>query len=143
MITNIIFILLAFLVSAFVVMPLLSGRLRSGSTDNLVNHRANDLEDRKQTLYAAIKDIEFDFQMGKLSEDDFQTLRQQYKDEAVQVLREMDNVQTVGATKARRAVAADKNKNGKADIKFCWACGTGLDSAEKFCPGCGQLIREA
>lgn len=142
MITTVIFVLLACLVSAFVVMPLLGGRSRSGSVRKLVHHRANDLEDRKQTLYAAIKDIEFDFEMGKLSEHDFQKLRQQYKDEAVQVLREIDNVQTMAA-KARPAVAADKNRNGKTDIKFCWDCGTGLAGADKFCPGCGIQIREA
>ena len=57
------------------------------------NHVAGDLLDRKETVYAAIKEIEFDYQMGKLSEEDFQQLRQQYKDEAVSILKQLDNAQ--------------------------------------------------
>src|SRR3990172_4533239 len=122
MIANIIFILLAIAVSAVIVWPLLRARSQVtifNSFDS--NHKAGDLQDRKETIYAAIKDIEFDYQMGKLSEEDFKALRQQYKEEAVSLLKEIDKAQS------KVAMPGVKKKSPQnTGINFCWICGTGV-----------------
>ena len=45
---------------------------------------------QKDTLYTAIRDLEFDFQTGKVDQKDYVELRQQLEREAVQVLRLLD-----------------------------------------------------
>jgi len=45
---------------------------------------------QKDTLYTAIRDLEFDFQTGKVDRKDYVELRQQLEREAVQVLRLLD-----------------------------------------------------
>ncbi len=45
---------------------------------------------QKDTLYTAIRDLVFDFQTGKVDQQDYVELRQQLEREAVQVLRLLD-----------------------------------------------------
>lgn len=143
--TWIVFSLLAVFISLFVIMPVLQSRSRFGGWwgKGDSNHQASDLQERKESIYAAIKDIEFDYQMGKLSEEDFKELRQQYKNEAVNLLKEIN-------TKEKKIVKppASRSKNKaterlEAGPKFCWVCGTTLTNADKFCANCGTQISES
>jgi hypothetical protein len=45
---------------------------------------------QKDTLYTAIRDLVFDFQTGKVDQQDYVEVRQQLEREAVQVLRLLD-----------------------------------------------------
>jgi hypothetical protein len=45
---------------------------------------------QKDTLYTAIRDLEFDFQTGKVDQKDYVELRQQLEREAIHVLRLLD-----------------------------------------------------
>ena len=109
-------------------------RLGSWKTQASNNH-PSDLIERKEAIYAAIKDIEFDYQMGKLSEEDFQELRQQYKDDAVKLLKKIDQ-------KQKKAVKGEaiRSKKNDATANFCWMCGTALVASDKFCANCGEKI---
>ena len=49
-----------------------------------------DLIRRRDTLYREIADLDFDFGSGKVSENDYQTQREDYIDEAAEVLRRLD-----------------------------------------------------
>ena len=48
------------------------------------------LEKERDLAYAAIKEAEFDFQMGKLSAEDYALLRSTYEARAVAALRALD-----------------------------------------------------
>jgi len=56
------------------------------------NERRKVLQERKSEALAAIKELELDFQMGKLSAEDYQALRAKYEAQAVAVLKELDKV---------------------------------------------------
>ncbi|MFQ5651874.1 MAG: zinc ribbon domain-containing protein [bacterium] len=144
MTTTLIFGFLSLLVSFFVILPFLQARWRKGSSHALrTNQRASDLVDRKHALYAAIKDIEFDFQMGKLSEEDFQELRQQYKNQAVNILKKIDQRQRKKMRAGGRHAKKEKSRTGtQKGMNFCWSCGTRLGAEEKFCPNCGLHLRQ-
>jgi rRNA maturation endonuclease Nob1 len=138
MVSLLFFILLTLLVSYFVVSPIVKAKLQPA---NLAakdsNHRADDLIARKETIYAAIKDIEFDYQMGKLSEADFQELRQRYKEQAVSLLKEIDKIES----KVMKGASSRKApKNASTDAKFCWMCGTAITQQDKFCANCGTKL---
>jgi hypothetical protein len=49
-----------------------------------------ELEARREALYAALKDLEFDHEMGKLSAEDYAALRERYTVQAVAVLQQLD-----------------------------------------------------
>ena len=48
------------------------------------------LEKERDLAYAAIKEAEFDFQMGKLSAEDYAQLRRTYEERAVTALTALD-----------------------------------------------------
>ena len=48
------------------------------------------LEKERDLAYAAIKEAEFDLQMGKLSQEDYATLRRTYEERAVAALAALD-----------------------------------------------------
>ncbi|HEY2386192.1 MAG TPA: hypothetical protein VGK30_04460 [Candidatus Binatia bacterium] len=48
------------------------------------------LEKERDLAYAAIKEAEFDLQMGKLSDEDYATLRRTYEDRALAALAALD-----------------------------------------------------
>lgn len=74
--------LLALGVVAFLISPLLDGRRRQlgRSLDT------EDLNKRKDFLYMAIRELNIDYQMGKLNREDYQKLQTEYMQEASSVL---------------------------------------------------------
>ena len=51
-----------------------------------------ELEARKEAKYREIRDAEMDFRTGKLSEADHRALDRQLRAEAMEILRELDDV---------------------------------------------------
>jgi hypothetical protein len=52
------------------------------------------LKNKKDGVYATIRELEFDLSMGKLSEEDFQILKRQYVQEAAGYMQEMDKLES-------------------------------------------------
>lgn len=79
---------------AFILWPFLrqgpapAGLLAISSADDL----AGELEEEKRALYRALREIEFDYRAGHLSDDDYQALRGRYEARAAQVLKELDKL---------------------------------------------------
>lgn len=130
---EIIGICLALLTGVYIAYPLLQKRQQKVSF--AVNHRAEELEARKTEIYTAIKDIDFDFQMGKLSKEDYEHLRSQYKAEAVGLLKNIDQLQ--GRRKDSGHAQKDKSRSS---VKFCHQCGQPLQHSDAFCTACGEKV---
>ena len=116
-------------------------------------HEAGDgteqLSLQKEMLYGAIRDLDFDFQTGKVDQKDYAELRQQLSREAVQILRQLDAVDTLVALDheiecqvlaLRRHSASPVCGLGR---ESCFSCGTPLENGENFCPCCGQASRRS
>ncbi len=126
-------IALAILAAVYIGYPFYQARFRPFRFE--ANHRAEDLETRKAEIYAAIKDIEFDYQMGKLSEEDYTQLRNQYKAEAVQILKQLDAIAGAGVKPGKRKKAASA-------AAFCSNCGAPVRKSDRFCTECGASLQE-
>ena len=100
-----------------------------------LNHQAEDLQSRKEAIYAAIRDIEFDYKMGKLSEDDYHELHEQYKGEAIDIMKQVDRV-TLSTSK----IKTQKDQKTKPTTHFCHGCGNKVDAGAKFCHQCGENL---
>lgn len=55
----------------------------------------SELREEKRRLLRAIKELKFDFEMGKLSEADFTDVKQTYELRAIEVMRQLDGVRRV------------------------------------------------
>ena len=78
-------------VAAFVALPL----FRPNEERELPaepESQAARWEKQKADAYAALKEAEFDLQMGKLTEADYQLLREKYEARALEALAQLDRL---------------------------------------------------
>jgi flagellar biosynthesis/type III secretory pathway M-ring protein FliF/YscJ len=80
--------LLFVLVVAFVLVPLRRERARGEEEDP----RIADLESRKEAKYREIRDTELDHAAGKLSDEDFRRQDAELRAEAIEILKQLDEV---------------------------------------------------
>jgi hypothetical protein len=112
------------------------------------------LEVQKEGAYSAIRELEFDLKMGKLSSEDFEALKNQYTQEAVNYLKEIDKLQTNNPTNSslsaedieaeieREVVVLSTKKRKKVDHMYCTQCGSKASRKARFCFSCGaELIK--
>jgi hypothetical protein len=134
--------------------------------DGLVRERAQDLTWENLVLqrdaaYAAIKDLEFDRAMGKLSESDYQSLRAKCETKAAAILQELDSLSAF-SLEGRNSHPPDRDAmiehqvqqlrhNGKrvlprvsrGELTACPKCGKPCGAQDAFCASCGTALRGA
>ena len=104
---------------------------------------------QKEMLYGAIRDLDFDFQTGKVDRQDYAELRQQLEEEAVQILRQLDAADSLIALDheiEQQVLALRRHSTSticSSHRESCSGCGTPLDDGENYCPYCGQATRRA
>ena len=106
------------------------------------------LERDKLLTLRAIKELEFDRAMGKLSEDDFREMAGRLRTRAARLMRELDAGAGYRAQiehdleKKMVPLAKDAKepKAAKAVGTFCTQCGVANDHDAKFCKSCGTRL---
>lgn len=99
-----------------------------------LNHQVEEWQARKAEIYAAIRDIELDYRMGKLSEEDYHALRDQYKNEAIQIMKKLDGSSSPAAATRKSPPAQQPN------ARFCRQCGQPAPGTDLFCSACGAKL---
>lgn len=84
---------LGIFVVGFTLAPLFQEKDAVVYVDNLGETELESLLQKKDAIYENMKDLEFEYKMGKLSEEDFQKLRDEYKAEAGIVLDRIDYIE--------------------------------------------------
>ena len=97
------------------------------------------LEQEKGLALRAIKELEFDRAMGKLSDDDFREMSGRLRARAARLIRQLENGggyrAQIERDLAKRLGAVDKLAAGT-----CSKCSTVNDRDAKFCKGCGERL---
>jgi len=97
------------------------------------------LEERKARIYENLRDLQFEYRVGKLSDEDYQRTKQSLQGELAQTLGEIDGFKAkapqpaAAAAKPVAAVAAKK-------AFVCPHCNAKFDKAMKFCGECGKAM---
>jgi hypothetical protein len=93
------------------------------------------LEDRKQAIYENLRDLQFEFRLGKLSDEDYKQTKQALQRELASVLAETES------TLNRLGLAAkSKPPAPKPSGTVCPHCQASFPQALKFCGECGKAI---
>lgn len=105
-----------------------------------------ELEEEKRRVYGNIADLEFDYAMGRLSEKDFNSVRQEFLKEAGKVIQKLDEQDKSAIMKQiEEDVESFGKKKGKKKSKktdsACSNCGTANDPKAKFCMSCGESLK--
>jgi cytochrome c-type biogenesis protein CcmI len=79
------------------------------------------LLERKTACYRNLKELEFQFRMGRLLEADYEELRAEHRAEAARILEELERLGASGGAR-------------------CPGCGARCPPGKKFCADCGKRL---
>ena len=98
------------------------------------------LEERKAQIYENLRDLQFEFRLGKLSDADYQKTKIDLQRELAKVLAEIDAVQPPVPAKPARAPAAKVAETLAKVSDKCPHCGAKFPQPLKFCGECGKAM---
>jgi hypothetical protein len=112
------------------------------------------LDERKASIYENLRDLQFEYRVGKLSDADYQHTKQDLQKELAAVMAEVDKLkaQLNGNTPAPPKQLADpqdrsRHRKGAESSKpqpdgwTCSACGAKFEKELKFCGECGKPMK--
>lgn len=150
-------IILAIAVFAFIAYPLFSRR--SMPAPSVGDNQLQELYSKRNTTYSMLKELEFDYNAGVLTEEDYKELEASYQNKAISILKGIDDrTETSGDIEAEIERQVEKLRRGKgtADMdaeiegqvqqlrhsrgQFCPQCGAKSQQDDRFCRHCGTKL---
>ncbi len=114
------------------------------------------LEDRKAAIYENLRDLQFEYRVGKLSDADYQQTKLTLQKELAGVLASIDRMtnasdrvtnagdrvapQASAAAKTPSAAAKTSEKRPPSTANVCPHCGAKFPKPMKFCGECGKAM---
>ena len=137
---------LAFLL---VSMPLVTAPFRrrgeSGSLPELPAAEESAAGTNYESALLALRDLEFDHQLGVVTEDDYGRLHEALMAQAADALQSREQQKeedvSVRIEAAVSAYRAQRKKPAPAATKFCPQCGQAVDAGDHFCTACGAPLK--
>ena len=98
------------------------------------------LDERKAQIYDNLRDLQFEFRLGKLSDEDYQKTKRGLQAELAKVLAEIDAIkaQQPQAPPAKAALKSVPKPDTTGTL--CPHCGAKFERALKFCGECGKAM---
>ncbi len=136
---------LATLAVIYVLMPLFKEPKGNLEVELLAETELDRLLNRKAVVYSNLKDLEFEYKMGRLGDSDFRRLEAGFKSEAAEILHKLDylGVENDLDETIEQAIAARKTKIApvqKGTAAKCPSCGSTLAPGKRFCADCGHRL---
>jgi uncharacterized protein (UPF0212 family) len=138
----------------FVISPFRQKRRRNLKRPDLCAQN----EERRAATLSALRDLDFDYKIGKVSDEDYASLRAQLVAEAAQYIRQQDeeDKKLEALIRARRALQGLKCERCGARVEAgnhfcpkcgapaesgaCPSCGKNIQAGDRFCPSCGAQL---
>jgi hypothetical protein len=100
------------------------------------------LDERKTAIYENLRDLQFEYRLGKLSDTDYQNTKKDLQKELAAVLAEVDRIKTgLGAPQAKPQAKPQPQPKAKPEGFTCPSCGANFEKDLKFCGECGKPMK--
>ena len=96
------------------------------------------LEERKAQIYENLRDLQFEYRVGKLSDADYQKTKLGLQRELAKVLAEIESIVGVGQAVSPATPAPSTPR--ATDGKTCPHCAARFPRPMKFCGECGKAM---
>jgi hypothetical protein len=163
-------VILAALISLLAIYYAVSPLLKPGRAVPLVeDDKLVELLGRKDAILQSIKDLEFDYRVGKMSQEDYQRIDQRLRRQAIGLLQQIEKIAPASASldeelesiiaRFRQTAIAPPVAAPAASVsvtsatpspaapptagggtRYCTQCGKPVDASHKFCAYCGTPI---
>ena len=150
-------------VGVFLYMPFLERRARRVTEEE---HETSTLLAERERVVNSLQELENDYQLGKVPEEDYPAQRANFLQRGADVLRKLDELVTSSTqvdtdTRIEHAIATRRKKVSSKkltddDIEsliasrrkgrksksagFCPKCGKPVMATDRFCPACGKTL---
>ncbi len=150
-------LVLTVLTFAFITYPLF--KRRSRSVDSVEDEKLLELHSKRDTTYSMLKELEFDFQSGILTGEDYRDLEAKYKRKAVSLLKDIDGLekdtgveeqiekQVLELRKKEDTIEEEAEREimelrQQGKRSFCNQCGAKYREDDRFCSSCGASLSQ-
>jgi hypothetical protein len=140
-------------VAAYVARPLFEQPSNGTQKKDTSAVTQAQLTTRRDAIYAIIRELDADYQTGKINEEDYQAQRERYVAEGVSILRQLDalpgeeslaelDAKIEAQVLALRRVQSPPADNGQQSAaRFCTQCGNAANPEHRFCARCGAPLK--
>jgi hypothetical protein len=98
------------------------------------------LDERKAAIYENLRDLTFEYRLGKLSDEDYQSTKRDLQKELAGVLAEVDRLKlALGLNGAASPPVPAPRPKPSGNV--CPACGAKFEKELKFCGECGKPMK--
>ncbi len=136
------------LVFAVLAYPLYTARPRTPAPSA---NALGDLQAQRDGVYATLRDLDQDYQLGKLDAADYTARRDKYMARAAALLRQLDALGNENGgprdqdAELEREIAALRRHKADATAaptpnRVCAKCGRAYNEGDRFCAKCGQSL---
>ena len=104
------------------------------------------LDERKAAIYENLRDLQFEYRVGKLSDQDYQNTKKDLQKELASVLAEVDALKAQLAGQVGQVVPPALSKPTAPvtpNVFLCASCGAKFEKQLKFCGECGKPMTVA
>ena len=101
------------------------------------------LDERKAAIYENLRDLQFEYRLGKLSDADYQSTKKDLQKELARVLAEVDKLKHSPGAPAPAPPPPPSKVVVPPTGFVCPSCGAKFPTALKFCGECGKPMRLA
>ena len=126
-----------------VLAPLLRSDGSAPTGQSWERERLEGLLSRRDSAYDALRDLDFEYQIGNLSESDYNELRERYRLRAASVLRRLDRLGPQPEQPPAPVAGAGAGHPAAEPVKdgVCPVCAQPREAEDAFCRHCGARQR--
>jgi hypothetical protein len=154
---------IAVFIGLYLYAPFLERRARRVTAEE---HELSALLAERERTLSALQELDFDYKLGKVPEEDYPIQRTNLLQKGAQVLKRIDELTPPQARSGKEAeiehaIAARRSQKAAASITeddiesmivqrrkgrsakaagFCPKCGKAVMVSDKFCPACGKVL---
>lgn len=135
-----ILVIVAVLVIGVTILFTLSIRAKDVPPPDPISPTAH-LDDRKAAIYENLRDLQFEYRVGKLSDEDYQQTKLALQKELAVVVAETTRILGGAPPTAKAAAAATPAASVEPDAgSTCPHCNARFSKPMKFCGECGKAM---
>ena len=103
------------------------------------------LRDERANHLLALRELDFDYETGKLSAKDYKSLYQKYEIQAVDTTKKLEQLENARKTllakiqmEIEKTIGSFSSERKRGKMSHCAQCGNHLAPNDRYCGQCGQ-----
>jgi len=135
----------------FVLFPIFARASEVSQPPTAIAQERKSLGEKKERFYEAIKDVDFEYQAGKLSDADYKSIRADILAQAAEVIARLDEISASDAVSAPASQEKDSVAVGQSEQSApqstetvsgtsCPSCEQPNPAGAQFCMHCGNKM---